>query len=486
MSSPESPRDRPLCVDLDGTLLRTDSLHELCVQLLARRPLDVFQLPLWLARGGRAHLKAQLTARVSLDPALLPYRTEVVDAVRAEAAVGRETLLVTAADQAVADGIAAHVGAFSEVLGSDGSENLKGARKAEALAGRFGREGFEYIGDSPADLPVWEAAGSALLAAPSAPLERRVAARVPVRAKYGAPAGPAENGRAWLRALRVHQWAKNALVLLPLLAAHRVLEPDLLALACLAFVSFCLVSSGVYVLNDLVDLDADRAHPTKRRRPFAAGTLPLWQGVVAGPTLVLAAFAVVAPVLPAAFLGVLALYVAANGVYSLSLKRVAVADVLLLAGLYVLRVVAGGVAVGVALSPWLLGFCLFFFLNLAFLKRYLELTRLQALAETSAAGRGYRTTDLDLLRSLGPSAGYLAVAVLALYIQSQAVTELYGRPWALWLAAPLVIYWITRAWLLAHRGEMDDDPVLFAIRDRTTWVVALLGAVLGLFATASG
>jgi 4-hydroxybenzoate polyprenyltransferase/phosphoserine phosphatase len=484
VTSSDSPRDPPLCVDLDGTLLRTDSLHELCVTLLAKRPLDVLRLPGWLLRGGRAHLKARLTERVALKPSRLPYRSEVVDAVRASAAAGRRTILVTAADQAVADGIAAHVGGFTEVLGSDGANNLKGERKATLLVDRFGRGGFEYIGDSSADLPVWEAAEGALLAAPSASLQQRVAARVPVRRTFGARPSARERLRAWLRALRVHQWAKNLLVLLPIVAAHRVQDASLAGLAALAFVSFCLLSSAVYLFNDIVDLDADRGHPTKCRRPFASGLLPLWSGVVAAPLLGGAAFVVAALTLPPAFVAVLALYVLANGVYSLGLKRVAVADVLLLAALYVLRVVAGGVAVGVLLSPWLLAFCLFFFLNLAFLKRYVELGRMSGSAETVAAGRGYRAADLDLLRSLGPSAGYLAVAVLALYIQSQAVTELYGRPWLLWLAAPLAIFWITRVWLFAHRGEMHDDPVLFALRDRTTWVVAALGGVLGVLAAA--
>jgi 4-hydroxybenzoate polyprenyltransferase/phosphoserine phosphatase len=485
VTSSDLPRDKPLCVDLDCTLLRTDSLHELCVALLARRPWEVLQIPGWLLRGGRAGLKAQLTGRVSLDPALLPYRGEVVDLVRESAAAGRPTILVTAADQSLAAAIAAHLGAFSEVIASDGDENLKGDRKAERLAARFGRGNFEYVGDSPADLPVWEAAEGALLAAPTPALQRRVAERVPVRGTFGRRITAAEQLRAWLRELRVHQWVKNLLLLLPLLTSHRLLEPGLAGLAVAAFVSFGLVSSGVYVLNDLVDLEVDRAHPSKRGRPLAAGELPIWGGLLVGPLLLAASFALAARFLPPAFLGVLVVYLLANLVYSLGVKRVAVADVLLLAGLYVLRVVAGGIAVGVPPSPWLLAFCLFFFLNLAFLKRYIELRRLGGTARSVATGRGYRADDLDLLRSLGPSAGYLAVAVLALYIQSQAVTELYGRPWVLWLAAPLVIFWITRAWLIAHRGEMDDDPVSFAIRDRATWVVAGLGGVLALLATAS-
>jgi len=472
----------PLCVDLDGTLLVTDSLHELAVGLAGQRPLDLLRIPGWLA-GGRAYLKARLAERVALDAAHLPYRGEVLEALRAARAEGRPCVLVTAADRRVAEAVAAHLGLFDEVLASDGADNLKGRSKADELGQRFGRGGFEYLGDARADLPVWEAAGAASLVAPSGSLERRVAARLPVARSLGTRGGPGERARAWLRALRVHQWVKNALVLLPLLASHRLGEPALWAPAALAFAAFSLAASAVYVANDLLDLAADRAHPTKQRRPFASGALPIAKGALAIPLLLGLAAALAIWGLPPAFLGVLGVYVAANALYSVWLKRVAIADVILLASLYTLRVVAGGVAIGVTPSPWLLGFSLFFFLNLAFLKRHVDVRRLDAAAGDRTPGRDYQASDLPLLASMGLAAGYMALVILALYIQSESVRLLYRNPGRLWLAAPLVAYWTSRMWLLSHRGDMNDDPVAFAVRDWVSWVVAGAGLAIGVAAT---
>lgn len=376
---------RPLCVDLDGTLLTTDSLHELAVALAGQRPQDLLRLPLWLA-GGRAHLKARLAERVVLDAATLPYRDAVLAALRAARAEGRACVLVTAADRRVAEAVAGHLGLFDEVLASDGSSNLKGWRKAERLAARFGRGGFEYLGDAAADLPVWQEAGAASLVAASPSLERRVAARLPVERSLGARPSAAARARAWLRALRVHQWVKNTLVILPLLASHRIAEAALWERAALAFVALSLAASAVYIVDDLLDLAADRVHPGKRQRPFAAGELPIAAGALAAPVLLVLSFALASWTLPPAFLAVLGGYLVASGVYSLWRKRVAIADVIVLASLYVLRVVAGGVAMAVTPSPWLLGACLFFFVNLAFLERYVDVRR--AGASSGAAGTG--------------------------------------------------------------------------------------------------
>jgi 4-hydroxybenzoate polyprenyltransferase len=275
---------------------------------------------------------------------------------------------------------------------------------------------------------------------------------------------------------------KNLLVLLPLLASHRVGEALLWQRAALAFAAFSLAASAVYVGNDLLDLAADRAHPTKRRRPFASGELGIASGLVAIPLLLLGAL-LAGWTLPPAFLAVLALYVAANGAYSFWLKRVAIADVILLASLYALRVLAGGLAVAVVPSPWLLGFCLFFFLNLAFLKRSVDVRRAEVAEGARSPGRDYDSADLPLLAAMGLAAGYLALVILALYIQSENVRLLYRSPERLWLAAPLGAYWISRMWLLAHRGRLDDDPVAFAVRDPVTWGVAAAGLAIGVLAT---
>jgi 4-hydroxybenzoate polyprenyltransferase len=478
-----APGPRPLCVDLDGTLLATDSLHELAIALAWQRPLDLFRIPGWLA-GGRARLKARLAERVSLDPARLPYRDEVLDALRAARAEGRPCVLVTAADRRVAEAVAAHLGLFAEVLASDGTANLKGRHKAERLTARFGRGGFEYLGDAAADLPVWEAAGAASLVAPREGLRRQVAARLPVERTLGARSGPGARLRTWLRELRVHQWVKNLLLVLPLLASHRFDEPALWLLSAVAFASFSLCSSAVYVWNDLADLGADRAHPSKRRRPFASGELSVAAGFLAAPLLLAAALALAAAALPSRFAAALGVYVLANVVYSFWLKRVAIADVVLVAALfYTLRVVAGGIAVAVVPSPWLLAFCLFFFLSLAFLKRYVDVRRVAEAGGGRVPGRDYEASDLALLASMGPAAGYLAVVILALYIQSENVARLYRSPDLLWVATPLAAYWVSRIWLLAHRGQMHDDPVVFAVRDPVTWAVGAAGAGIALLAT---
>ena len=388
-------------------------------------------------------------------------------------------MLVTAADRRTAEAIAAHLGCFDEVWASDGTDNLKGAAKAARLRDRFGAGGFEYLGDAHADLPVWEAAGAASLVVPGSALRRRVAARVPIERSLGARPGAGELASAWRRQLRVHQWVKNALVVLPLVASHRIGEPALWANAALAFLAFSFTTSAVYVVNDLLDLASDRAHPTKRRRPFASGALPVAAGALAAPLLVAAAFALSA-FLPRGFLVALAAYTVANVAYSLWLKRVAIADVIVLASFYTLRVVAGGLAVGIMPSPWLLAFCLFFFLNLAFLKRCVDLRRLAPGAR--AAGRDYAAEDLPLLTSLGSAAASMSLAVLAFYVQSETVVRLYRTPELLWLALPLGAYWTSRAWLLAHRGQLDDDPVAFAVRDPVTWGVGAAGVAVGALA----
>jgi 4-hydroxybenzoate polyprenyltransferase/phosphoserine phosphatase len=482
--SQSEPRDRrregrPLCVDLDGTLLASDSLHELALALAGQDPRGLLALPGWLAQG-RAHLKARLAERVALDPASLPYRAEVLDAIRAARAEARPCILVTAADRRTAEAVAAHLGCFDEVWASDGGDNLKGITKAARLRERFGAGGFEYLGDARADLPVWEAAGAASVVVPGPGLLRRVAARVPVERSLGARASAGELARAWRRELRAHQWVKNALVLLPLLASHRLAEPALWGLAAIAFVAFSLAASAVYVANDLLDLASDRAHATKRTRPFASGALPVAAGVVAAPLLVVAAFALAAALLPQGFLAALGGYIVTNVLYSFWLKRVAIADVIVLASFYTLRVVAGGLAVAIVPSPWLLAFCLFFFLNLAFLKRSVDVRRVDPSGR--APGRDYAATDLPLILSLGTAAASMSLVVLAFYIQSDTVVKLYRAPALLWLALPLGAYWTSRMWLLAHRGQLDDDPVAFAVRDPVTWSIGGAGLAIGTLA----
>jgi len=460
-----------LCVDLDGTLVATDTLWESALALLRTQPLRALLLPVWLLRG-RAALKRALANAAPIDVASLPYRAEVLAYIAEARASGRPVLLATASTRAVAERVAAHTRAFDEIVASD-DENLKGARKRDALVARFGARGFEYLGDSSADLAVWESAARGSLVGGSPALRAGLLARTALGREFAAPAG---GFGAWLRALRIRQWLKNLLLLLPLLASHRFLEAPLALAALLGFLAFSLTASAVYVANDLMDLAADRLHPTKRMRPFASGALSVPAGLIAAPLLVAAGFAL-AQALPAAFSAALGFYLAVNVVYTLRLKRMLLADVAVLGGLYALRVVVGGIATGVVVSPWLMGFSLFFFLSLAFLKRFAELRLLAEAGAEDAPGRAYRASDAPVLLALGLSCAAVSTLVLGLYIQGDMVATLYRSPAALWALVPLLVYWSGRIWLLANRGEVDDDPILFTSRDRTSWVVAALAGI---------
>ena len=473
-SAPGQPAP-PLCVDLDGTLLRSDLLMESTLALLAQRPWMLFLLPWWLLRG-KAHLKRQVALRVRLDPATLPYDARVLDYLRANPR--RHRVLCTASDDGLVRPLAEHLGCFDEVMASDGQRNLAGSNKARALVERFGERGFDYAGNGTVDLAVWSHARRALVVNAGPALARAAASRCEVEAHW-----PDQGGglRAWLRALRLHQWLKNLLVFIPLLASHRFFDPDALVASASGFLAFGLCASGVYLLNDLLDLPSDRQHPRKRLRPFAAGSLSLLQGALLAPVLALAGLAVAWWAEPRFALVLAAYYLLTLG-YSLQFKRVVMLDVILLAALYTVRIIGGTVVIGAMLSFWLLAFSMFIFLSLALLKRYTELAAMLAAGRSDAAGRGYTVEDLPLLQSQGASAGYLAVLVLALYINSAESIALYARPQVLWLLCPLMLYWVSRTWVIAHRGEMNDDPVVFAATDRVSQVVGLLCGVIALFA----
>jgi 4-hydroxybenzoate polyprenyltransferase len=443
----------PLCVDLDGTLVRSNVLVETLVGALKQQPLVVFAVPFWLARG-RAALKRELAARADIDVSRLPYDDKVLADIRRERLAGRSVYLATAADEAIARRIADHLGLFDDVVASNGRENLKGEAKARALAARFGEKGFDYVGNDRHDVAVWNRAREAIR------VERR-----------------AHPFAALARALRPLHWAKNLLVFLPLAAAHRILDRDGFILALEAFVAFCFVASAVYLANDLADLQDDRRHPAKRLRAVASGDIPIEAALILVPVLLVLGGAI-AWRLPPAFGALLAAYVAVNALYSIGLKRVALVDVFVLAGFYTLRILAGGAATGVPVSHWLLALSLFGFLSLALAKRYVEVSALAARAETHARGRGYLAGDAQVLGWLGVASGCLSVLVLALYITSRDVTALYSRPELLWFACPLMLYWISRVWLLAHRGELHEDPLVFALRDPSSYTVAVATIVV--------
>ncbi|MBK5926324.1 UbiA family prenyltransferase [Rhodobaculum claviforme] len=462
-----------LVVDLDGTLLRSDMLLESFWSATARDPRAPFRAGMALLRGGRAALKDRLACDGPVDSRGLPYDAEVLDHVRNWRAAGGRTALVTASSQRLADQIAAHLDIFDEVHGSDGTTNLKGARKAAFLRDRFGEGGFDYIGDAEADLPVWEAARRAITVTPRAQLRRKVEARLAVRQDAAADtvthlAAAPVAASAWARALRPHQWLKNALVLVPMLAAHQ-LTGATVAQSLLAFAVFSLVASSVYLLNDLLDLSADRAHPRKRLRPLASGALPLGHGTLLAPVLLLAGLGLALP-LGAEFVLVMVVYYVATLAYSLSLKRKLIIDISLLAGLYTLRIAAGAAATGIELSVWLLAFSIFFFFSLAAVKRQAELVDAAASGTAKAHGRGYQVADLPLVSTMAIASGYMSVLVMALYIYSPEVRALYARPEALWGICLVLLYWVSRMAMVTHRGLMHDDPIVFAVRDRVSLI----------------
>jgi len=455
----------PLCVDLDGTLLRTDAFYESLVAVLARDPRLAARLPGWLG-AGKARLKQELAERWSFDPALLPYNEPLIEYLGAERARGRRLVLCTATHRRIAERIAAHLGLFDEVIATEGEDNLRGPAKAEALVRRFGKGGFVYAGNDSTDEPVWEVAAAAVVVNAAPALRQRAEARYRVAAVFDPPSGG--RARAALKAMRPYQWVKNALCLVPLFGAGAVGDAAAWSGALLLMAGFCLIASAIYIVNDLSDLAADRAHPRKRRRPFASGALPIPVGLVLSPALLL-----VGGMLAAASgaLPFVVLYALASLGYSMWLKEQPLVDVFMLAFLYTIRLFGGGVASGHEVSLWLLGFSSFLFLSLALVKRVSELGRLAAKAGQSLARRGYGAEDSAMLQMFGCAATFASAIVLSLYVQSDVAFRAYANPGALWGTIPLLLFWQCRLWLSTARGYMHDDPIVYAARDWVSWIV---------------
>jgi 4-hydroxybenzoate polyprenyltransferase/phosphoserine phosphatase len=473
------PTGEPLCVDLDGTLVKSDTLLDSVVVLARQSPRLLLRFPMWIAQG-KAAFKRNVSSVVALDVAHLPYNQPLLEVLRQQHAAGREIYLATGADNLLAERVAAHLGLFTSVLASDGSVNLTGRTKLAAFQQRF-PAGFSYIGNARPDLPLLTHSVHPMVANPRHGLRAslRSAAVQPERT-FTDKASPL---KAWLRAIRLHQWAKNTLVFLPLLLAHvRAAGPVVASL--LAFLSFGLAASATYIFNDLLDLEADRHHPRKRSRPFAAGDLSPIAGVVT-ILLFLALSLALALLLPRAltllsphfawngqgrFIEWILLYAISTTVYSLRLKRMVLVDVVVLACLYTIRILAGSAAAGVMVSPWLAAFSIFFFLSLAFVKRFSELESMSLHSDPSQTlavkGRNYRVSDLEQLRSFGTASGYASVVVFALYIGNVVAQNLYSHYARLWLLVPVLLLWLSRLWLKASRGELEEDPVVYAITDR--------------------
>lgn len=469
---------RVIAVDLDGTLIRSDTLFENFFLFLRRSPL-LFWLPLlWLLRG-KTNLKKHLANEVIPDAAFLPYNLELIDWLKKQKVMGAKLILATAANHRIAQAVFDHLGFFDDCIATSGI-NLSAHNKRKTLIERFGDKGYEYVGNSQADLAVWESAAVIHMVNPefgvaSAANKLSITQGVCFQNKPS-------YFKTLLKALRLHQWAKNSLIFVPLLASHRFLEGALVLDGLLAFLAFGLCASSVYLLNDLIDLPEDRKHLTKRNRPLAAGTLPIKHALLLLPALLFSAFVLSIWFLPWQFAVVLAGYYVLTLAYSLWLKRVVMLDVVALSMLYTSRIVAGAVAMSLIATFWILAFSTFIFLSLAMVKRYTELfdARQNGIDEKTA-GRGYYPADFELLAALGGASGFISVLVLALYIHESADAVLYQTPEWMWLALPLLLYWLSRVWLLAHRGDMHDDPIVFALRDNVSrWTGAFFLAIFGL------
>lgn len=465
-----------LVVDLDGTLIRTDMLLESFWAACSANFLTPLQV-LFRAPKGRAAVKRYLSGKTRIDPATLPYNQDVIDYIRAWRKHGGRTALVSASDENIVRAIGEHLGIFDEIHGSDGKVNLKATRKAQFLRDRFGENGFAYVGDSRADLAVWKTAAKAVTVGASASLraraEKACAQTEHIRSR-------SNSARALLKAIRPHQWLKNMLVFIPMIAGHKI-DMETLVQSGLAFACFSLIASSVYLLNDLLDLSADRVHPRKHRRPLASGDLPLMLGSLFAP-LLLAAGVGLGTLLGPAFLAVMAGYYVVTMGYSFFLKRQMLIDIVTLAGLYTIRILAGAAATGIVLSFWLLAFSVFLFFALASVKRQAELIDSAQRDVLKPSGRGYIIDDLPIVSQMATSSGFVSVLVLALYLNSPAVSALYSQPAALWGLCLILLFWINRMVMVAHRGGMHDDPIVFAVKDR----VSLLCGVVGVGCAAAG
>ena len=462
-----------ICVDLDGTLVRGDLLFEAILAAILRNPLVVFVLPIWLLHG-RAYLKAKVAERSEFDASLLPYNEELIDYLKVQRRAGKEIYLTTAAYATHANRVADYLGLFDAVLATDHVDNLKGQRKLRAIEEILGGRSFLYAADSRDDLVIWRrSAGAIVVDAPRSVKGCLDDEGIPVCATFFRRR---DYWKSAIRALRPHQWFKNVLVFCPLLLSHQLGNVDKVLASLLAFLSLSACASAFYVLNDLFDLRADRAHPRKRRRPFASGELSVVHGIgLLGGAILLSA--VLAWPLPGSAKFLLGLYALVTVAYSTRLKQVLFLDVIILAFLYTLRLLLGGASADIVISFWTLAFSTFLFLGLALVKRLTELVCLASQTEGTVPRRAYLTADISVVQSFASSALYLSVLVMALYINSPDVVKLYARPEALWPVCLMLIYWVSRVLMLANRGSLSDDPVLFAIKDRISHAVAVLIAL---------
>lgn len=465
----------PLCVDLDGTLIASDTLLESMMSALKAKPIIFFLMPFWILMG-KSFFKNKIKEISLPNPKTLPYRKDFIDYLKSEKDKGRDIVLATATVQEIADSVSDHLGIFTKTMGSSGDHNLRAKNKLQALEEEFGPKGFDYAGDAPADYPVWQGARKAIVVGASQKVlnKAKQIADVDKIFEY-------KNSKLKLiiKQIRVYQWVKNILIFLPLLMAH-IIDPSHITKAIYAFFAFSFTASFVYVLNDLMDLESDRMHPRKKFRPLASGAFSIKTALVMTPLLLIIGLGISIFLLPWQFTAALLCYFVLTTAYSFILKRIYIMDMIVLASLYTLRLIAGALAVDVPLSPWLLEFSMFIFLSLAVLKRYTELRIMIENNKKKSKGRGYIVEDFDILRSIGPALGYISVLVLVLYVNSDDISRLYKYSKLLWPVSICLLFWITRIWFLAHRGRMTDDPIVFTGKDPVSYVLGIIVVILAI------
>lgn len=468
---------KPLVVDLDGSLIRSDLLHEAVWQTMSRRPSAFIGSVLnFLRTRNKAKFKSDLSKSFELAPEILPYNEEVLREIRAHRDAGGSVILASASHDAQVQSIARYLRVFDHAFGSSEFTNFSGSKKAQAIQALLGTSDFIYIGNARADLKIWAVCGKAVLVTKSNRLEkmaRRINQNVVVLDHDSK-----SNFKTWIKQLRLYQWLKNVLIFVPVLAAYETWSLESTFKLFGAFLAFSFAASSVYIINDLYDLDNDRMHLSKRFRPIANGlVLPLHGLAVAG---FLALFGIsLGFVIQPLFGALVLLYLVLTFAYSKKLKRIELVDAVVLALLYTLRVIAGGIVAQVPISYWLLSFSIFFFLSLSWVKRYAELYASLGVAKGVAPGRAYTTQDLPIIQSFGIASGFLAILIFALYLDSPLVAKNYATPSIAWLAIPILIYLLSRIWLLVQRGQVNEDPLTFVMTDKISLVsIGLIGMTL--------
>jgi 4-hydroxybenzoate polyprenyltransferase len=470
----ELKKQIPLTVDLDGSLISTDLSEESIVKNALKRPWSIFLLLILLLQG-RARLKQYVASKLELNIESLPFKTEVLEWLTQQKESGRSLYLVSGSDQHYVDQVSSYLNLFTKAWGSDGKTNLIGKNKAKKLVSEFGEKGFDYLGNSSVDLKVWQHSNAAVVVSSSAKL---ISKAERVSKVFNSNESQI---KGLIKSMRFYQWSKSLLVFVPILASHKLLDLPVAAASILAFISFGFAASSGYILNDISDLTSDRLSESKKKRPFACGQVRVSLGLALGIALLLLSL-LLASFLPKGFILVLILYYLAVMLYSAYLKRGILIDLLLLAGFYSLRVMAGGLATGIDVSRWLLLFSVFFFFSLACVKRFVELS---ALTDARKVGRAYYSSDTPVILGMGLCSGFISTLVVALWANSPEVSKIYLAPQWLWLLCPLMVYWIGRVWILAARQEMHQDPVLFALKDKLSFLVYVAGFCLVYLAATS-